>query len=522
MADNDSHSGEHPGESPTTTSILSELTARMTEALSKAPTPTPTTDSGAAPIGIKLDSTNYALWSQVIEMYISGKDKLGYINGDLLQPPTTDPSFRRWRTENANVKGWLINSMDPSLIGNFIRFPTAKQVWDAIATTYFDGGDATQIYELRRRVARLRQGGGSLEKYYNDLQGLWREIDFRRPNPMACSADIQHFNNMLQEDRVYIFLDGLDDKLDNIRSDVLQLKPFPTVEQAYAHVRREAVRQAVMITHDIEETAGAVLASRSLKLGPSTPANSLSLNGKYNSTLKSKGPLDGTKCSHCGNSKHTRDTCFKLHGYPDWWHELQAKRRQDGSGKDGGTSKNAASSTGKATVVSAEPQLSLIPATTIDVNAGMVLLGTNSTESSTDWILDSGATDHMTYDANDFSERSSPRRTSIANANGDISLVKGAGTVRISPALSLTNTLLVPSLSHKLLSVSQVTKELNCVVLIYPTFCLIQDILTKEIIGRGTKRGGSTIWKILALVELIMRVVSVIETKRTFGCGIVG
>jgi hypothetical protein len=40
------------------------------------------------------------------------------------------------------------------------------------------------------------------------------------------------------------------------------------------------------------------------------------------------------------------------------------------------------------------------------------------------------------------------------------------------------------------MSVSQVTEELNCVVLIYSTFCLLQDILTKEIIGRGAKRGG--------------------------------
>ena len=59
---------------------------------------------------------------------------------------------------------------------------------------------------------------------------------------MKCLTDIQHLNNMLQEDHVYTFLDGLDDKVDNIRSDVLQLKPFPTVEQAYAHVHREVVR----------------------------------------------------------------------------------------------------------------------------------------------------------------------------------------------------------------------------------------------------------------------------------------
>jgi hypothetical protein len=30
-------------------------------------------------IRIKLNDTTYRLWSQVIEMYISGQDKLGYI-----------------------------------------------------------------------------------------------------------------------------------------------------------------------------------------------------------------------------------------------------------------------------------------------------------------------------------------------------------------------------------------------------------------------------------------------------------
>lgn len=145
-----------------------------------------------------------------------------YISDSDFSPPSpTEPSFRKWRTDNAIVKGWLINSMDPTLIGNFIRFPTAKLVWDAIATTYFDGSDTSQVYELRRRVTRLRQADGPLEKYYYDSQGIWHEIDFHRPNPMKCSADIQQYNQLVQEDRVYAFLDGLDDRLDNIRSDVL-------------------------------------------------------------------------------------------------------------------------------------------------------------------------------------------------------------------------------------------------------------------------------------------------------------
>jgi len=90
-----------------------------------------------------------------------------------------------------------------------MRFPTAKMVWDSIATTYFDGSDTSQVYDLRRRVTQLKQAGGSLEQYYNDLQGLWREIDFRRPNPMECAVDIHKYNTIIQEERVYVFLDGL-------------------------------------------------------------------------------------------------------------------------------------------------------------------------------------------------------------------------------------------------------------------------------------------------------------------------
>ncbi|GMP33102.1 hypothetical protein CsSME_00006572 [Camellia sinensis var. sinensis] len=248
----------------------------MTEVLSKVQTSSsssPITDSPMVPISIKLD----------------GKDKLGYINGDDPQPPETDPSFRKWRTENAMVKGWLINSMDHSLVVNFIHYPTAKQVWDSAATTYFDGTDASQVYELRRRVSRMKQAGGSIEKYYNGLQGLWREIDFRRPNPMKCAIDIQNYHSSLQED------------------DVLRLKPFPSIEQAYAYIRREDLRQSVMISG-----ADAV---------PSGVSQTMLKSG---SSSRFKGHSDGNKCTHCGSTKHTREICFKLHGYPYWWHDLQA------------------------------------------------------------------------------------------------------------------------------------------------------------------------------------------------------
>ena len=402
---------------------------------------------------------------------MSGKDKLGYITGDSPQPLETDPLFRKWRTENAIVKGWLINSMDPSLISNFIRFLTSKQVWDSIATTFFDGTDTSQVYDLRRRVTSMNQAGGSIEKYYNDLQGLWRKIDFRHPNLMKCAGDIQKYNSILQEDRVHVFLDGSDDRLDKIRSDVLQLQPFPTVELAYAHVRREDIRQAIM-TSSSNIALGAVMASKGLKRGKP----------------KSKPQSDGTKCTHCGNVKHTRETCFKLHGYPEWWNDFQAWKKCEGISTNEDTRRAAVASAKHQLSLTAQPE-STNPFTTLSDqgNCGQALDACHGYNEYM-WIIDSGATDRMNFDPHHFSHITQPRRTCIANANGVQYPITGAGTVALSFPLSLNHTLLVPSLSNKLLSVSQVTTDLNCVVLMYPTFCLLQDILTKEIIGRGTKK----------------------------------
>ena len=146
-------------------------------------------------------------------------------------------------------------------------------------------------------------------------------------------------------------------------------------------------------------------------------------------------------------------------------------------------------------MVTCDPSLSLIPQvesshdpSTSGTSGKTLHISTHNNDDN--WILNSGATYHMTFYSNDFSNATQPRRSCVKNANGVTYPITGAGTVTLSPSLSLSNTLLVPSLSNRLMSVSQVTTDLNCVVVMYSTFYLLQNILTKEIIGRGTKREG--------------------------------
>ena len=96
----------------------------------------------------------------------------------------------------------------------------------------------------------------------------------------------------------------------------------------------------------------------------------------------------------------------------------------------------------------------------------------------------------MTYDLSDIISPTPTNQTHIQTANGEYVGVTQAGTVDISPLIHLKNCLLIPSLSHKLLSVSQLTKQLNCTVLLTSDSCIVQDAQTGKIIRRGTERGG--------------------------------
>lgn len=82
---------------------------------------------------------NYALWSQIVEIHISSKAKLEYINGELPQHPIQ--TRRRSTNGEHTIRLWkdvwsTIWSQDWFAI--LFAFRRQKQISDAIATTYFD------------------------------------------------------------------------------------------------------------------------------------------------------------------------------------------------------------------------------------------------------------------------------------------------------------------------------------------------------------------------------------------------
>ena len=79
------------------------------------------------------------------------------------------------------------------------------------------------------------------------------------------------------------------------------------------------------------------------------------------------------------------------------------------------------------------------------------------------WVIDSGATGHMTHSPNIFSTYfSCSSNRKIATADGSLTTVAGIGDVKISPSLILKNVLHVPRLTMNLISIQKLTQDLHC------------------------------------------------------------
>lgn len=122
---------------------------------------------------------------------------------------------------------------------------------------------------------------------------------------------ILKYRDRIVEDRVYIFLAGLDHNLDQVSSCVLATSPISRLEEAYSLVRRE-IQQQVTMGAEIHSKASALAVQKS------TPISALG----YSTASQSRF------CTHCHKNTHTLYVCWKKHGYPEWYKLKQAEKKK--------------------------------------------------------------------------------------------------------------------------------------------------------------------------------------------------
>jgi hypothetical protein len=184
-------------------------------------------------------------------------------------------------------------------------------------------------------------------------------------------------------------------------------------------------------------------------------------------------------CDYYNKPRHTRESCWKIHGKPANW---KNNKPSDRSGRAFPTANET-----EVTPFTKEQMEHLLTLLKSNSSFGIpsVSVAHISNEpnalscclnSSAPWIIDSGASDHMTSSHN-FFESYSPcsEIEKVRIADSSLSSIAGEGLIKISERIDLKYVLHVPKLACNLLSVSKLSKDSNCCVTFFESHCTFQD-----------------------------------------------
>ncbi|KAL9659203.1 hypothetical protein QQ045_018680 [Rhodiola kirilowii] len=241
-------------------------------------------------------------------------------------------------------------------------------------------------------------------------------------------------------------------------------------------------------------------------------------NANYNNQMRGRDASRGRPrlfCSHCQMSGHLKENCYKLVGYP-LIHKTNANANGNGNSRAGGRyNADAVTSTNsdrngnsrdniakQFTNKQIEQILALfkgngiVDKTGAQVNMAHVHMAgiVNSQLEfmiNGDWLIDSGASSHFTYDANllkDIHELSEAHKVTLPN--GECFEIRHKGDCYLQNGVILYDLLFVPEFQVNLISVYRLVADLKCQILFTNSNCIIQDHLGKTILKTGRLVGA--------------------------------
>ncbi|KAL0354232.1 UNVERIFIED_CONTAM: Retrovirus-related Pol polyprotein from transposon RE2 [Sesamum angustifolium] len=215
-------------------------------------------------------------------------------------------------------------------------------------------------------------------------------------------------------------------------------------------------------------------------------------------------------CVHCHKTGDTKDSCFKLHGVPEWYTSLTDQKIKGAGGGKGfvanvdvkqqseqGTQLNVAANQSNMSALVSELLKMVKSANTqptdplhVDyanyVEYNKDFAGNISTPNTLDlsyWIIDTGATNHICGDITLFQSYTTPTHSQfIILPDGSKKNVMYTGTIQLSTTISLDHVLYIPGFSVNLLSVSQLCASNSVSFSFFEKCCILQDQLVTYLV----------------------------------------
>ncbi|XP_012856897.1 PREDICTED: uncharacterized protein LOC105976150 [Erythranthe guttata] len=489
----------------------------------------PSDGPGLVLVSQLLSEDNFASWSRAMQISLTVKNKLGFINGTITEPSRDEAVLHNaWVRNNSIVISWILNAVSKDIQASIMYSDSAHEMWKDL-NTRFSQTNGPRIFQLRRELSNLTQDTQSVNVYFTKLKAIWDELSNFRPSCTcgACTCGgVQKLNEHYNLEHVMAFLMGLNESLTSTRGQILLMDPLPPINKVFALVSQEERQRSIHSSHNEVQNSLAF----SIR-GDQSVQRSVH-NQVYTSAPKRK---ERGFCTHCNIYGHTIDKCYKLHGYPPGY---KAKPRYSSLPQSRFSVNQVAAmespldyatsgSTSQPPFVSSDPVLANMSAAQcqqlmayfsnqmaakkqvstqqshgdeaevahISCVSGICLAASlHESFQPHYWIIDSGASRHICNDKTLFSSLHKVNFARVILPDCSLVVVEYMGDVCLSDDLILKNVFYVPSFKFNLISVSALLDRLPHTVIFDSTSFLIQDKFLKKI-GKGSKIDVSaTVW----------------------------
>ena len=366
----------------------------------------------------KLTNTNYHFWKIRIVHILTLKDLENYLEDEAPSPETSKPDeIARWKKGDKKAQAIIGLTLSDDLLENVREVETTRAMWVAIKN----------VFERHTLLNKL----SARKKFYTATMGTEESVLQFANRIRQLAATLKSMNVIISESEMAMaLLNGLPEEynalisaLDAIDEDETKLR----FEFIKARIMQEEQRIAM-------RSKSAVAKSESAALFSNQPVR----DGQQSSN--DRNARRRPYCNYCKRLGHTESKCWTK--FPNMNPHNKSK-----------------SYTKPALFANQSDEDPVVCLMAKYDNAG-------EPKNSGKWFIDSGCSNHMTYNKRLFSSYTSDHPSAVELGNGNKAEVRGKGTVEIYISVHgkrvkcvLQNVLHVPDLGYQLLSVPTFDKS---------------------------------------------------------------
>jgi len=441
---------------------------------------------------IKLTTTNYLTWSALFAPIFRRYNLTGMVDGSVPPSPqfvttatgdsTLNPAYVTWFENDQNILIWINSTLSDSLIPYTVGVNSSRDLWAKLESRLATASQS-HIHELRSRLRTLTKGDSSATQFLQQIEAIADAL-------ASAGAPID------DSELISVILHGFPSEYDSF-VDAIQFRlGSTTIDELHGLL----LSKEIQLTNRKQMPSATPFQALHSSSGilPTPPSQALLASHNSTSNFSSGRGSDRPPYSSRGFFSNPKN--FQGRG------NFRSNNFRQNSSRQGFQRNNRG---GRSTFNSFGKKVScqicqqygheafdcphrMNPNFSGHSSPSAMVARTNA--SSPTWLVDSGASHHMTNSSTNLQNPESYtglEQVYVGDGKGLSISHSGSSTLHTpSHSFQLRNVLHVPDLTHNLLSVNKFLLDNWCSMHLYPFHFHVKDISSGKMLFKGPVHNG--------------------------------